>query len=103
MPFTHRVADRRRILVSVVPRLLSDSLAELLRDLDLDDVVIDGAELPPGHYDAAIVSLPHGTIDTPLLIEVHADGESERRSGAWRDPRALSTQPSEDPGVSFES
>ena len=68
--------------MSVVPRLLSDSLVELLRDLDLDDVVVDGPELPPGHYDAAIVSSPHGFIDTSVVIEVETDGGPEPRSGS---------------------
>lgn len=70
------VAPRRRILLGVEPRILSDSLATVLDHVGVDDVLLyadQRADRSAVAYDAAILSVPHDAVMADLVIEVDDD------------------------------
>ena len=71
-----RVADRRRILLAVEPRVFGDALAEVLTAVGLDEVLVSGAERAdesPMHLDAAIVSRDDDDVVADVVIHVTTD------------------------------
>jgi len=70
------VADRRRILLAVEPRVLGDALAEVLAAVGLDEVLVSGGERADEigmHLDAAIVSRHHDDLVADVVIHVPTD------------------------------
>ena len=70
------MADRRRILLALEPRVLGDALAEVLTAVGLDEVLVSGSERADElgmHLDAAIVSRDHADIVADVVIHVPTD------------------------------
>jgi hypothetical protein len=76
------VPGRRRILVALEPRVLAEAVAEVLERIGLDDVVLAGADLPGGRFDAALLSGPRSRTDADLVIEIPAHWGPSRLSGS---------------------
>ena len=86
------VAVRRRILVALEPRVLSEAVAEVLERIGLDDVVLAGPDLPGGRFDAALLSGPRSRTDADLVIEIPAEWGPSRLSGSLEEaPIPVST------------
>jgi hypothetical protein len=73
------VADRRRILLAVEPRVLGDALAAVLDAVGLDDVLVshtNGADGTSTHIDAAVVSDAASPVVADVVIHVPVRGSA---------------------------
>jgi hypothetical protein len=88
------VADRRRILLAVEPRVLADALAEMLGSVGLDEVLsrpLEPADDPTMHLDAAIITpKDHGVI-ADVVIELGPHNVAHVTNAAGSQEVALRT------------
>jgi hypothetical protein len=90
--FTCDVSDRRRrILLSVRPRVLGEALADVLRYIGADEVVVlDGGDASAlGPFDAAIVTtVPRGLASRVIIRVPWVDGPPARGAASSGDDDA---------------
>jgi hypothetical protein len=90
MPFDVPVsAARRRLLLSVEPRILNDTLERLIAAAGADEVVavVPGTAVE-GTFDTAIVEAGHATIDATVVLELE-DGDAGGRVTVHEDGTAM--------------
>jgi hypothetical protein len=88
------VADRRRILLAVEPRVLGDALAAVLDSVGVDDVLVSGTKGADGtsmHIDAVIVSDSSTPVEADVVIHVPARGAAHVSTPARDDEVTLRT------------
>jgi hypothetical protein len=91
---TSAVADRRRILLAVEPRVLGDALAAVLDAVGLDDVIVNhtkGAHGTSMHIDAAVVSDDSVPVVADVVIHVPIRGSAHVSTPARNDEVTLRT------------
>jgi hypothetical protein len=65
------VADGRRYLVSVSPRMLRDALTEVLASAGTDEVVaVEPGSSAPGRFDGAIIDAGMPQVRADVVIEI---------------------------------
>jgi hypothetical protein len=88
------VADRRRILLAVEPRVLADALAEMLGSIGVDEVLsgrTGAADGPPMHLDAAIITPEDRDVIADVVIELGPHNVAHVTNAAGSQEVALRT------------